>query len=424
MVNINFFIFFFFLHFFKCEETKNNKKSFNETLLKWGKKKNIKFSNKIILNYTSNNFKTFYANDDISENEIILEIPYESTLTIDLLEKYSPKFLLDIYSDIKNNSSPSNKIFRTPMIKQQVFIALNLEYAISHKKKSKLYKLYKPYFQSFENNFDYYPLLYGEGELTLINPTNFGAKVINAKQSIFEEFEYIQKNYSYESLINDEYIKYRIMSVSKFYNFMGNYAIVPFFDFFPIEMNKTLYNVFWNVDNNTKKFIIKSNKNIKKGEKLIMKCLNIPNSRLLMYYGLTFEKNDYIDPFIVKYLHSKLKKEIKIQDYILNPKISEFDLSKESFIGDSMDNYRNLGSYFNLPNNDDTGYILMLKNLKYYLEDYNLIDETDYYKKIIFDKNRINIRRVIDLEKLLLQKRIDLLQEIVDDRMKGKKIDL
>ena len=244
------------------------------------------------------------------------------------------------------------------------------------------------------------------------------------KQSIFEEFEYIQKNYSYESLINDEYIKYRIMSVSKFYNFMGNSAIVPFFDFFPIEMNKTLYNVFWNVDNNTKKFIIKSNKNIKKGEKLIMKCLNIPNSRLLMYYGLTFEKNDYIDPFIVKYLHSKLKKEIKIQDYILNPKISEFDLSKESFIGDSMDNYRNLGSYFNLPNNDDTGYILMLKNLKYYLEDYNLIDETDYYKKIIFDKNRINIRRVIDLEKLLLQKRIDLLQEIVDDRMKGKKIDL
>ena len=285
------------------------------------------------------------------------------------------------------------------MIKQQVFIALNLEYAISHKKKSKLYKLYKPYFQSFENNFDYYPLLYGEGELTLINPTNFGAKVINAKQSIFEEFEYIQKNYSYESLINDEYIKYRIMSVSKFYNFMGNSAIVPFFDFFPIEMNKTLYNVFWNVDNNTKKFIIKSNKNIKKGEKLIMKCLNIPNSRLLMYYGLTFEKNDYIDPFIVKYLHSKLKK-------------------------DSIDNYRNLGSYFNLPNNDDTGYILMLKNLKYYLEDYNLIDETDYYKKIIFDKNRINIRRVINLEKLLLQKRIDLLQEIVDDRMKGKKIDL
>ena len=49
-----------------------------------------------------------------------------------------------------------------------------------------------------------------------------------------------------------------------------------------------------------------------------LKKLNIPNSRLLMYYGLTFEKNDYIDPFIVKYLHSKLKKEIKIQDYILN----------------------------------------------------------------------------------------------------------
>ena len=39
---------------------------------------------------------------------------------------------------------------------------------------------------------------------------------------------------------------------------------------------------------------------------------------------MTFEKNDYIDPFIVKYLHSKLKKEIKIQDYILNLNDNEY----------------------------------------------------------------------------------------------------
>ena len=424
MFYINFFIFFVCLNLFNCEETKHKKKLFNETLLKWAKKKHIILSNKINLNYTSNNYKTFYANDDIYENETILEIPYESILTIDLLEKYAPKFLLDIYSDMNNKSSPSNNIFRKPMTKEQIFISLNFEYAISHKKKSKLYKLYKPYFQTFENNFDYYPLLYGEDELSLINPTNFGSKVINAKLSIFNEFEYIQKNYSYDSLINDEYIKYRIISVSKCYNFLGSSAIIPFVDFFPIEMNQSLYNVFWTINNNTKTFTIKANTIIKKGELLIMKCHNIPNSRLLMYYGLTFENNDYIDPFLIKYLHNNLKKEIKIQNYILNPKINEFDLAKQSFIGDTMDNYRNLGSYFNLPNNDDTGYILMLKNLKYYMDDYNLINETDYYKKIVLEKNRINIKRVIELEKMLLQKRIDLLQEIVDERMKDKKIDL
>ena len=421
MFYINFLVFFVFLKIFNCEETKHNKKSFNETLLKWAKKKNIIFSNKINLNYTSNNYKTFYANDDISENETILEIPIESTLTIDLLEKYAPKFLLDIYSDMKNQSSPSNNIFRKQMVKEQVFISLNLDYALSHKKKSKLYKLYKPYIQTFENNFDYYPLLYGDDELSLIRPTNFGAKVFNAKISIFDEIEYIQKNYSYDSLINDEYIKYRIMSVSKCYHFMGTSAIIPFADFFPLEMNQNLYNVFWTFDNNTNTFLIKSNKIIKNGEILFMKCLNIPNSRLLMYYGLTFENNEYIDPFLLKYLHNKLKKEIKIKDYILNPEIDDFDLAKQSFIGDTMDTYRNLGSYFDLPNNDDTGYILMLKNLKYYLEDYNKVSDSDYYKKIILDTNRINIKRIVDLEKFLLQNRIRLLQEIVDDRMKNKK---
>jgi hypothetical protein len=86
-----------------------------------------------------------------------------------------------------------------------------------------------------------------------------------------------------------------------------------------------------------------------------------------------------------------------------------------------MDEYRNLGIFFDMPNNDDTGYILMLKNLKYYYEDYNRVSDTDYYKKIILDTNRVNIKRIIDLEKLLLENRIRLLQEIVDDRIKNKK---
>ena len=86
-----------------------------------------------------------------------------------------------------------------------------------------------------------------------------------------------------------------------------------------------------------------------------------------------------------------------------------------------MDEYRNLGVFFDMPNNDDTGYILMLKNLKYYYEDYNRVSDTDYYKKIILDTNRVNIKRIIDLEKLLLENRIRLLQEIVDDRIKNKK---
>ena len=322
---------------------------------------------------------------------------------------------------MKNKSSPSNKIFRTKTVREQVFISLNLEYAITHKKKSKIYKLFKPYFQTFENNLDYFPLLYGEGELNILNYTDFGTKVIQGKISMNEEYKYINKNYSYESLIYDDYVKYRIITVAKSYNINGNSSLVPFADFFPLEYNSELYNVIWEFDNKTNFFIIKATRDIKKGEILKMKIFTSPNSRYLLFYGITFDNNSYIEPYNIKYLHHKLKNEMQYNNTFLNPNLDSFDLSKESFIGDTMEEYRNMGIFFNMPNTDDTGYILMLKNLKYYLEDYNKVSDSDYYKKIILDTNRINIKRIVDLEKLLLQNRIRLLQEIVDDRMKNKK---
>ncbi len=418
-----FFKFWVFLFVF-CYCDKNKKKilkPFNEILLNYAKKRNIEFSNKIKINFTSNNYKSFYAIEDISTNETILKIPYKSILTAELIKNNSPEFLLNIYSDMKNQSSFSNRIFRTKTVKEQVFISLNLEYAITHKKKSKIYKLFKPYFQTFENNLDYFPLLYGEGELNILNYTDFGTKVIQGKISMNEEFKYINKNYSYDSLIYDDYIKYRVLTVSKSYNLNGNSSLVPFADFFPLEFNSELYNVIWDFDNKTTFFTIKATRDIKKGEILKMKIFPSPNSRYLLFYGITFDNNSYIEPYNIKYLHYKLKQEIKYNNTILNPNIDSFDLSKESFIGDTMDEYRNMGLFFDMPNNDDTGYILMLKNLKYYLEDYNRVSDSDYYKKIILDTNRVNIKRIVDLEKLLLLNRIRLLQEIVDDRMKRKK---
>ena len=70
---INFLKFFLFIIFYLnatlCDKGKKKKlKPFNETLLKWAKKNNIEISNKLILNFSSINYKTFYANEDIPEN--------------------------------------------------------------------------------------------------------------------------------------------------------------------------------------------------------------------------------------------------------------------------------------------------------------------------------------------------------------------
>ena len=63
----------------------------------------------------------------------------------------------------------------------------------------------------------------------------------------------------------------------------------------------------------------------------------------------------------------------------------------------------------------------MLKNLKYYREEYDQILDKYYYELILSNQNRINIKRVIDLEIELLDKRINLLSEIVTDRENRKK---
>ena len=101
-----FFKFWVFLFVFcYCDKDKKKiLKPFNEILLNYAKKRNIEFSNKIKINFTSINYKSFYSIEDISINETILKVPLKSILTAELIKNNSPEFLLNIYSDMKNKS--------------------------------------------------------------------------------------------------------------------------------------------------------------------------------------------------------------------------------------------------------------------------------------------------------------------------------
>ena len=183
-------------------------------------------------------------------------------------------------------------------------------------------------------------------------------------------------------------------------------------------------NTKWFYNTTTKIFKIYSIKTITPGEMIHMKAINMPNSNYLLYYGTTFENNNYIDPVKVSIIHPRWQRQDNIT-VTLNQK--DFDITDEGFIGNSIDSYRQLGMrQFRMTSNDDTGYKLMYKNLKFYLEDYEGIKEKDYYDKILLNENRINIKRIIDLEKLLINNRLRLLEEIIEDREKekSKKADL
>ena len=418
----NKYIFIFYIFFNIIYFINNNNIPFNKTIYQWAKKNNISISSKIYLNYTSNNNKNFYSNDTIKENETLITIPKNILITSDnmynLLKDDSP-ILKQIYNDLLlNETSESHKIFRTKSTREQVFITLSFNYLFSHKR-NKIYKLYKRYFNTFQDNLDNFPLLYTNEELNILSPTRFGFVVYQAKKSIDEEYDYLTKKLNYDNLILDNYIKYRILTVSKSYEVFNTSSIVPLLDYFKLEINNNYSNVYWNITEDGVKLY--ATKNIESNKKLLMKCAIEPNSRYLLFYGVTFKDNFYLEPFVVNLFHSKFRKELDERKILFKGEVNNFDLTKNDFIGITINDYRTLGHYYNLPANDDTGYKFLLKNLKYYREEYDKILDKYYYELILSNENRINIKRVIDLEIELLDKRISLLTEIVTDREKRNK---
>ena len=53
-----------------------------ESLEKWGKEKGVEINDKISMNYISENTNYYYANNDVSEGEIIMSIPYNIFLNL------------------------------------------------------------------------------------------------------------------------------------------------------------------------------------------------------------------------------------------------------------------------------------------------------------------------------------------------------
>ena len=411
MSNYSFIILSFFLFLITIPQIFSKRKS---SILKWCKKNNILVSPKITLEKHH-----FISNDIIIQNETIIEIPYSIFMTPNKYKLLSPKPISDIYKDIfqSSNTSESHSIFRTKTLKDQAFLSLCHLYSIQHKENNNLYSKYKTYFKTFSKELDSFPLLYPNNEIDFfIRQTHFGGQISNAKQSIHLEYEYVKKHYGKHFVYLDEedYIKYRINSVSKSFNINNVSTVIPMADYFPLEFDDSLQNVHWFYNSTEKVFLIYATKAIEVGQKLLMATVKGPNSNFLMFYGLTFPNNFYMEPMYLNVVHPRWKRDKNITNYLLEDK---FDLTSEGFIGDTIESYRQIGmTNYNMKHNDDTGYKMLKINLEYYYEDYLTISDGDYNRYILLKKNRENIKRVIDTEKRLIKLRLDLVSEIVADR--------
>ena len=71
-----------------------------ESLEKWGKENGVIISDKISMNYISENTNYYYANNDVSEGEIIMSIPYNIFLNLNNTLQLTNKKINNLWLNI------------------------------------------------------------------------------------------------------------------------------------------------------------------------------------------------------------------------------------------------------------------------------------------------------------------------------------
>jgi hypothetical protein len=164
-----------------------------DTLLKWGKKNGLVFSDKIEMNYTSENIKNYVVKEEIPKNESIMTIPTELLLNIkNALSLAGPKMKKAYEKYQKAKFEYTNDFLQYRI--QQSFIAYLMYSANKYKSdKNQFYQFYKNFFNTFETNLDSNPLLYNAEQFNLLTSTLVGNEIFQIKTLFEEELNILNK---------------------------------------------------------------------------------------------------------------------------------------------------------------------------------------------------------------------------------------
>jgi len=169
---------------------------------------------------------------------------------------------------------------------------------------------------------------------------------------------------------------------SKFFSDLN--SVVPFMDLFNHDTN---FNLDWEYSDEKKGFILYSVKNIEKGEELTTTYGEIDNMELFVVYGFTLENNKYKAPI-----------RIKIEEYKYNLYPYEDEIKNKKGIINLINTLKE--RYGKEKDKEMFIYNLILNGLKEKLIEINLIK-----------KDNINIRNIVEEEKISISKYISLLEK-------------
>ena len=402
----------------------------------WAQKNGIYINKKLILNKNSQNdinhtFYYFTANETIKNNTLLLSIPssiFISPNSVDkMYKKGKNKKLANLWDKVLN----INQYLNYSSSKQLFYLSVMLSHAKFNKKR-KLYKKYEEYLNMYNYiNLDDYPIFFKKREMKYLNYSSFGKEIKNNLDSINNEYYLIKHELEMDStIIVEEFIKYRILSLANSFYYNNRTYIIPLIDCFQKKVNYSMKDYSSHIvlkrNNNSDEFKldIYSTKKIRKNEEISILWKQLSNTENYLYYGFVDENNMIIPRFLVEFLNKNFLKDLNIdainKKYNINYeefiKPKSFDLNTDFYDHYLSPIYENLSYYIEKYYHDNEGpYLMMKDNLKYYLDLYNDLYNDDLINRNIDGINKKKcVKNILGMEKKLLESRI----KIIEDRIK------
>ena len=438
----------------KRKKLKKNKEISNkdfqlDSILSWAKANNIYINDNLILNKnldSSHNFYYFSSNNSISNNTILMRIPYNILISketiIEHFNKYKSKKFIDLWEKIL---SSNKEIISNYSTKQLLYMAIILENSIN-KKKGTFYKKYETYFNMYEYiNMDIFPAFFDEDEIYFLSPSGFGAELVRAVESLEEEYIITKNELGIESSMPDTFLKYRVLALSNSIRFnntniekkfnSGEYndtVIIPFIDCF----KKKMYNrdsimadySFIKEEKGEYVFVIRTIKNINAGEEITLQWRKISNQDSYLYYGFIDEENLLLPKVYLNVFNNMMKNDLGIdvnKNFSNIAKRDLYELNSEFLEYDIVFSYKNISETIDKYKNKKEGrYEMMEDNLNYYFRIYEeQLTEGNININIRGNEKKRIIKLLMKIEKEIFKERINYVKMLIQD-IKSKKYNL
>jgi hypothetical protein len=257
--------------------------------------------------------------------------------------------------------------------------------------------------------------MFNEKQINLFINSSFGSTFQLLSLSYKSEYEILKKLFN-EDIDLYTYFPYRFILAQKSYNISNTTSIVPFIDYIMRDFDSINCQLF--IKNNN--FVLKSIKNIKKGEILVQRPKANNNQYNFMIYGKTYQRLlNKINSFMIPIVDPSFLMDENISIEITNEEENQGDLTLSGFFQMILPTYKEIAKSFKRDDSNYACYSLMLKYINQIRESYNEVFNFDDIDDAFDDEiDSDNVERIIKGEMNFLDLKIKELKNIMEKEAK------